>query len=225
VTDERLNGIKQVTAAHEMLHAAYDRLSETERQHVNQLIEAEAKNNNDQTVEDLVKIYAKTEPGERLNELHSIFGSQVGDLSSELEDYYRSYFTDRGQVVEFYRQYHSVFDNIRAKQDQLVAELNQLAEQIKSLEADYAQDVNQLNQDIAAFNARASSGQMSRSEYESERASLKQRQANLKSEAATINQKVDLYNQKRQQLIAINAQAAALNRSIDSNLPPIKGVD
>src|SRR5882757_3432420 len=35
VTDARLNGVEQVTAAHEMLHAAYDRLSSRQKQSVN----------------------------------------------------------------------------------------------------------------------------------------------------------------------------------------------
>src|SRR5690606_3110987 len=41
VTDGRLDGIKEVTAAHEMLHAAYERLSDGQRQEVDALIEAE----------------------------------------------------------------------------------------------------------------------------------------------------------------------------------------
>ncbi|HET7630664.1 MAG TPA: hypothetical protein VFK03_04815, partial [Candidatus Saccharimonadales bacterium] len=190
VTSDQLDGIKQVTAAHEMLHAAYDRLSQSERQRVDKLVEAEAKNNHDPTVADLIKVYAKTEPGERLNELHSIFGSQVADLSPKLEQYYQRYFSDRGQVVELYQQYHSVFERIKAQQDQLVADLDRLAGEIKSLEADYNSAVAQLNRDIAAFNARASSGQMSRSEYNSQRATLKQRQASLKGQASLINQKI-----------------------------------
>lgn len=225
VTDKQLDGIKQVTAAHELLHAAYDRLSPSERQRVDQLVEAEAKSNQDPTVAALVKIYAKTEPGQRLNELHSIFGSQVANLSPQLEKYYSQYFSNRGQVVQLYRRYHAVFDRIKAEQDQLVADLSSLANQIKSLEANYNQDVDQLNRDIMDFNARAANGQLSPAEYNSQRAALKQRQATLKAEADLINQKVATYNQKRQQLIAINAQATALNRSIDSNLPPIKGVN
>ena len=31
VNDERLNGLKEVTAAHEMLHAAYERLPESDK--------------------------------------------------------------------------------------------------------------------------------------------------------------------------------------------------
>lgn len=225
VTDKQLNGIKQVTAAHELLHAAYDRLSSSERQRVDKMVEAEAQSNHDPTVAALVKIYAKTEPGQRLNELHSIFGSQVANLSPQLEQYYSQYFTNRGQVVRMYQQYHSVFDHIKAEQDQLVADLSSLASQIKSLEATYNRDVDQLNRDIMDFNARAANGQLSPSQYNSQRAALKRRQAAVQAEADLINQKINSYNQKRQQLIAINTQASALNRSIDSNLPPIKGVN
>ncbi|HEX9153253.1 MAG TPA: hypothetical protein VF809_00350, partial [Candidatus Saccharimonadales bacterium] len=38
VTDSRLEGVRQVTAAHEMLHQAYDRLSSKERKRVGKLL-------------------------------------------------------------------------------------------------------------------------------------------------------------------------------------------
>ncbi len=40
VDDARLAGVEQVTAAHEMLHAAYDRLSTSDKNNVNKLIES-----------------------------------------------------------------------------------------------------------------------------------------------------------------------------------------
>ena len=39
VDDERLAGVEEVTAAHEMLHAAYDRLSPAEKERTNALLE------------------------------------------------------------------------------------------------------------------------------------------------------------------------------------------
>ena len=39
VTDERLNGIEQVTAAHEMLHQAYQRLGKKEKTRINGLLQ------------------------------------------------------------------------------------------------------------------------------------------------------------------------------------------
>ncbi len=225
VDSKKLDGIKQVTAAHEMLHAAYDRLSGSERTKVDKLIGEEAKQNTNPDIKELVKLYEKSEPGEKLNELHSIFGTQVADLSPALENYYKQYFNDRSKVVKMYDDYHSVFLKLKSKQDRLVAELNTLAGQIKQLEAAYASAVADYNRDVESFNTRASSGRMSRSEYKSEKAALKSRQARLNQQKSNINQKIDLYNQKRQELLAINSQAAALNHSIDSSLPPLKGVD
>ena len=39
VTDERLKGIREVTASHEMLHAAYERLSDADKKRINTLVE------------------------------------------------------------------------------------------------------------------------------------------------------------------------------------------
>ena len=40
ITDDRLAGVRQVTTAHEMLHAAYDRLSVKERAQVDAMTAA-----------------------------------------------------------------------------------------------------------------------------------------------------------------------------------------
>src|SRR5688572_281422 len=37
VADQRLSGVKEVTAAHEMLHAVYERLGDDERQQINDM--------------------------------------------------------------------------------------------------------------------------------------------------------------------------------------------
>jgi hypothetical protein len=60
VTDPRLYGIKEVTAAHEMLHAVYERLSLEEKLQVNKLIQEELPKIQDEHVKEMVEIYSKT---------------------------------------------------------------------------------------------------------------------------------------------------------------------
>lgn len=91
-----------VTAAHEMLHLAYQRLTKSQRGRVNQLLENQlAAINNQALIDKLAKF---TDPEERLDELHSYLGTEHDGFSQELEDYYEQYFSDRTKVVEAYRR-------------------------------------------------------------------------------------------------------------------------
>ena len=83
VTDDRLDGIEDVVAAHEMLHAAWDRLSDGERDILAPLLEAEAATRSaDPEFAKTLEYYAEAEPTERLNELHSIIGTEFAALGS-----------------------------------------------------------------------------------------------------------------------------------------------
>ncbi len=62
VKDAKLDGIREVTAAHEMLHAAYERMSSSEQTKVNALLEVEyEKLRNDKDLAERMAFYARTE--------------------------------------------------------------------------------------------------------------------------------------------------------------------
>ena len=110
VTDSRLDGVEQVTAAHEMLHAAYDRLSRSERSKVDAMLEDYYKNDlKDQRIVETINAYKKSEPKDVVNEMHSIFATEIASLPAPLEKYYQRYFTDRGQIVANAERYKSEF--------------------------------------------------------------------------------------------------------------------
>jgi len=222
VNDPALDGIKEVTAAHEMLHAAYDRLNQRERRHIDELLDNVAKTVSDTGLQKLLKEYDKTEPGERLNELHSILGTQVLDVGDELEAYYKRYFSDRHQVVALSQKYESVFNNLRTQQDQLAKELEQLAAELTVESNSYNASIAQLNASIVSFNKQATAGGFnSQAEFNSQRADLVALQEQLRTDQERLNGKIVVYNQKRTQLEAINSEAEELNRSINSNLSPV----
>ena len=221
INSDKLDGIKEVTAAHEMLHAAYQRLSTKEKQRVDALIEKQSFGADAERINTLLAEYAKSEPGERLNELHSILGSEVRTLNPELEAYYRQYFSDRSALVSLSEQYQSVFADLKTRQDGLVAELNGLADEIDRRSSTYRRSLQVLEVDIEAFNREASSGSMSRTEYERERAILESRQASLRREYSAIQTLVEQYNAKRTELASINTESNALNRSINSSVTPV----
>ncbi|GHU07766.1 hypothetical protein FACS189431_2850 [Alphaproteobacteria bacterium] len=218
VTDERISGVKYVTAAHEMLHAAYDRLGPIEKNRVDNLLADQLDATTDQRILDLVEIYDTTEPGYRLNELHSIFGTEVRDLSPELSTYYVRYFDDRDRVVAASEKYEAVFEQMERQANDLDAQMASLEAEITSLSDGYDARVAQLSRDIDSFNARASTygGFASESVFYAQRNALIARQNQLNAEADTINAKIDTYNQCVADLQALGREAEKLQHSIDS---------
>ena len=124
VDDPKLNGVEQVTAAHEMLHAAYDRLGGSEKTKIDALLMTAYNRLNDKRLQDLIASYETTEPGQTANELHSILGTEQRNLGPELEEYYKKYFIDRTKVVTYAENYQKVFDTLKNQVDTYDAELS-----------------------------------------------------------------------------------------------------
>ena len=217
VTDDRLDGIEEVVAAHEMLHAAWDRMSADERDALGPLLEATAATKSDDPeFASTLEYYAQAEPGERLNELHSIIGTEFGELSPELEAHYAEYFTDRSALVALHDTSHAVFQQQQDAIDAIVAQLDELQTSVDADYTTYNTGYDQLNADIADFNARASGGDFtSQSQFNSERNALVQRQSDLDTLYATIQERADQYDVLVAQLNDLNAQVDELNQSIN----------
>lgn len=220
VENQKLDGIEEVTAAHEMLHAAYQRLSSSERSKVNALLEKQSLGANKARIDELMVAYAKTEPGERLNELHSIVGSEIGSLDPALEAYYGHYFTNRSKLIALSDQYQAVFTQLKNRQDSLVSELTSLADTIEQETASYKRNLQELDADIESFNTKARSGTMTREEYDTTRSELESRQLRLKNSYNSIQSLFATYDEKRTELAAINTESNVLNRSINSSIKP-----
>lgn len=226
VSNAQLDGIKEVTAAHEMLHAVYQRMSPTEKDRINTLLEAEyAKLQNDENLSERMAFYARTEAGERDNELHSILGTEVLELNSELEEHYAKYFTDRKSLATLYSKYAEVFDGLKAKADSLSSQLKELGETIESETAEYNQTVSQLNTDIQRFNSRASSGfYANRAEFDSARNALLARVNATSTSLAKINKDIVRYELLRKEYNDTASTSNELYKSIDSKLAPAPSV-
>lgn len=217
VTDSRLDGLEEVVASHEMLHAAWDRMSQSDRDALAPLLEAEvAKRADDTTLTDTLAFYATAEPGERLNELHSILGTEYADLSPALEAHYALYFSDRRAVVTLHDTSNAVFVAQAKQVDDLVTQINALTAGIDTDYAAYNAGYDQLGADVADFNARAQSGQFSsQSEFQAERDTLVARQDDLDALYGSIADRKSQYNDLVAQLDSLNAEGAELNKSIN----------
>jgi len=221
ITDERLDGIVEVTAAHEMLHAAWDRMTETEHDELEPLLEAEYERVADDAFAERMDYYAEAQPGTRVNELHSIIGTEVADLSPELEAHYDQYFEDRSIVVGLHDGYSSVLADIQERSESLVAELDALAGTIEAGRSAYEAGTTELNDDIEVFNARASTpGGFDTDEFERQRDRLYDRGEELDEQRDAVNADVSRYEELRAELESLNAESAALLQSMDSLQAP-----
>lgn len=225
VQDERLNGVREVTAAHEMLHAAYDRLSESERERVGALLEAEVATADPALLERL-EVYNSLGQAERTNELHSIIATEVEDISDELEAYYARYFTDRHAVVALFHSYESVFRELQIQQEAIMAELNELVADINSRTAAYNQAITALDSEVEAFNRQADvpGGFSSQAEFDQARDALLAQQAALEQEYVAIEAQRARYEERVAALDALNVQRESLQQSLDSSPSPVPSV-
>lgn len=159
IQDERLKNAPEVTAAHELLHAAYDRLGEAEKQDVNGMLQDYYQNHlGDRRVQDTIELYKKTEPSDVVNEMHSIFGTEINDLPAPLEAYYNRYFSDRKQVVALASSYEAEFQSRQDKIKDYERQLNSLREQIKNQEAALQKQLAGINAERQRLDGLRSSG-------------------------------------------------------------------
>jgi chaperonin cofactor prefoldin len=218
VTNTQLDGIEEVTAAHETLHAVWERMSDGDRAHVSTLLEAEyAKLGDNTDLTQRMDYYKRAEPGQFDNELHSILGTEIPNLGPELEAHYKEYFNDRQKIVDYHTKYAAVFTGLKSQSDSLYNELTTLGSSIESRSKQYDTDVKQLSADISAFNTRADNGDFSSiNQFKSERAALLARSNQLDADRASISADIDTYNAKYAQYQKVSSEIEALNKSIDS---------
>ncbi len=217
VTDARLDGLEEVVAAHELLHAVWDRMSQTDRDALAPILEAEvAARANDEALAQTLAFYAENEPAERLNELHSIVATEFDEISAELETHYSKYFVDRSVVAALHEKSNAVFEQQARAIEALVAEIDELAASIDKDYTAYNSGYDELNADIDSFNERADSGDFSsQAQFNAERAELVQRQANLDALYTSIEARVARYDDLVAQLEELNGVLADLNESIN----------
>jgi uncharacterized protein YukE len=134
VEDDRLNGVEQVTAAHEMLHAAYDRLDDAEKDRINTLLLNYYESTNDERLIKSIESYRERDPSVVPNELHSILGTEIRDLPQELEEYYTRYFIDRMVVVDYAEDYEEEFTRLESQIEAYDNQLRELSSVIESTE-------------------------------------------------------------------------------------------
>lgn len=214
VNDSRLAGIDQVTAAHEALHAAYDRLSPSERRRIDKLTKTAYEDLKDQRIKDRVALYASKGQTVVSDELHSILGTESPSLPSELESYYKQYFTDRSKVVGFASSYSAAFEDRKRQIDDYDKQLGKWKLEIDQLKNSLEAQANVLEQKQNSMNTNRSAGNISA--YNAAVPSYNRLVDSYNSEVARLKSLVDSYNETVIKRNAFAIEENDLAKAIDS---------
>lgn len=216
INDPRIDGIEQVTAAHEMLHQAYQRLGGAEKTRINGLLQAYHDLTASQALKDKIASYKDSEPDQLLNEMHSIFGTEAPDLPPELETYYKQYFDDRQKILAFHKQYQSEFDGRRDQIAAYDAQLTSLKDQIEASKADLEAQEALLITRRKQLDAYVSASQIP--QYNAAVPSFNALVNKYRKDLNTTNRLVDQFNVILAERNSIAVQERQLEAAIDSTV-------
>jgi phage shock protein A len=241
IPDARFKGMMESIAAHEMLHAAYSRLSSSERDFLAPRLKKASQRVTDRHLAKILKKYEDTDGELFVNELHSHLGTELGDLGdAKLEQHYRRYFVDRHRVVALAQGSKAAMHKLEDQGDQLKSEIDVLDEHLKSAKqdlkarkqnlADYRQNLDVLNADLMQFKAQAEQADRQGSswanaieQFEQKKSYHNQqvREYNLQvqqfqEQVDQFNQQVDRYNQKIKAYNEVTHEKRSLLAEIDS---------
>lgn len=223
VTAPELKGVQEVTTAHEMLHQAYSRLSTSERKHVDSMLDDFYKNKlTDDSVKQQIEIYKKSEPDALHDEMHSLFGTEVPNVPSNLESYYSQYFTKRSIVAGYYTSYQAAFNGRKAQIDTYDKQLAEQKPAIDELEKSLKIQLAQLDSLKVQLDSAKRDG-----DYEHYNALVKPYNDSVNqynADLETLKTKITTYNNIVSNRNAIADQEQALQQNLSSkSLPSASG--
>ena len=218
IVAEELSGIRELTTAHELLHAVWARMSEGEREELGAELEKVLAANRERLGEELDTYDAS----QKQEELYVRAGTEVKQLPERLERHYAEVFSDQDLVVSFYDKYIGVFLEIEAEMDKMKAEMDGIAARIESLSQEYEKGIATLNGEIETFNACAERAGCFNNELEfyARRAELVARQEELGGIYEEINGLVNEYNELVEKYNADVTRTEKLNRVMNSSSKP-----
>jgi len=231
VTDERLAAMEPVIAAHEMLHAVWDRFTDTKKDQLGVLLEdAFAALPDDHPLIERIATYEENDPRSRIPELYALLGTEVSVLPGELEDHYGLYFSDRSRVVAYADEVNSIFSTFSDELGRLVADLEARGDVIDQRKAEYELAAEILGADIAVYNDRVSRYNDGEDidgaeNFDAERNDLIARQAALRVDQAEIQALIDEHNRLLDELNVLNQELTELNQGVNVTVEQQESLD
>lgn len=149
-----LRDLIYVSASHELLHAVYEQLSPRDRRRVDAEVQSATARVDQCRLATKMDVYASRPAADRLNELHSMLGTEFAVVPAGLESHYSRYLANRQVVVRAYDRTlggrEAEICSLRANLDRLQAQIRALRPQLQSLRA--AGDHRAYNAQVPRYN-------------------------------------------------------------------------
>lgn len=220
IESKELDGIRELTTAHELLHAVWARMNESERRALAEDLDRVLEDNR----EILGAEIAEYETGEKQEELYVRAGTEVAKLSDKLEKHYAEIFKDQDKIVGFYNKYIAVFRKLESEMEELAKQMESLKASIETKTPEYKQQAEQLNKEITEFNECAETAGCFNSQWAfyTRRNELMQAQDALQNMYTEINGMVEQYNVLVEKYNADVLYNDKLNDMINSAVEPVE---
>ena len=211
IPDPRLEGIMEVTAAHEMLHVVYQRMSFFQQSQINKQLRSVFSQLKSPRLKESIQNYDEKDID---TELHSILGTEARNLTPELEAHYRKYFNDRLQIVALSERYEGVFSSIRDRIKIIRQELatrkltrEQLIQQVDAEAASIESEKSYI-QTMIATNPQG--------DYNSRVSSLTDRVRNYNQQVNILEEQTNSYNQLVNEHNSLTLEEKSLVESMEN---------
>jgi len=222
ITDEQLELANKVTAAHELLHAVWERMGESERAEVKAWLE-EVRAQNAEWWEKELETY---DEADELEEVYTRAGTKLANLPAGLEEHYAKYFRNRARIVEMYKAYEAPFEKLRGEMSELYDEIERVRVEIEQEREQYLRDVDALDARIDQFNACAdTAGCFTAAEFNAQRGELVTEREALEARRVSLNQKIDENNARVDEYTARQEALGGLYDLMDSNVERVESED
>ena len=224
VTDERLSGIVEVTAAHELLHAAFSRLDASTRSELVQQLQTafEELSATNPALSERMQVYQGLSGTAYANELHSVLGTEVRLLPPALEVHYAKWFEQRSVIVDFFDSYHYVFTELKERASRLQDELTAMRTDIEARSNSYDASVAQFNAEWELFLQRNEAFEFSDNpaQFYAIRNGFDVRRNALNEDLAGLNADIATYETLRIELQQLGELSTELQANLNSELAP-----
>jgi hypothetical protein len=214
VTDSRLQGVMEVTAAHEMLHVVYQRMSIFEQSQINKQLQAVLNQLDNPRIRKIIQTYRDQDSRSVDNELHSILGTEVKDLSPELEAHYRIYFTNRSAIVALSEQYEGRFTALRNKAKLLSQQLSMQNSALEELSERVKQESKQV--EVEGSTIQTAIVANPQTDYSTRVATFNERVRNYNRLVVQLKQQTASYNQLVTERNSITLEEKSLFESLEN---------
>ncbi len=212
----------KVTAAHELLHAVWERMGESERRQVSGWLD-QVYNERREWFEGELEVY---DAEDRREEIYARAGTKLADLPDELENHYAKYFQNRAVIVQFYQDYEAPFLALQLEMEELFDQIQAVSEEVELGRETYLRDLEKLDAKIDQFNACAETAGCfaSQAEFTRQRQALLAEREHLEAVRAELNGKIAQNNQRIQDYRERQLQLGELNNAMNSNIELVETI-